>query len=131
MLALDTHVLVRFLVEDDEAQTARAARLIDRAIKHQETIFVGDVVLAELAWVLARAYGVPKPELIAIFRKLLAGEQFAFVSLEVLTAAVDAWERGKGNFSDYLVRGQAEAHGCDRVATFDKALLRERGFVGP
>jgi predicted nucleic-acid-binding protein len=131
MIALDTNVLVRFLVEDDAAQSARAARLIDRAIKSEETLFVPDIVLAEVAWVLTRAYDVPKPELMDVLRKLLTAKHLAFASSDVLSSALDGWARGKGDFSDYLVRAQAEARGCDRIATFDRALLKERAFFAP
>jgi predicted nucleic-acid-binding protein len=131
MIALDTNVLVRFLVEDDAAQSARAARLVERAIKSAERLFVPDIVLAEVAWVLTCAYDVPKPELLDVLRKLLAAKHLAFASSDVLSSALDGWELGKGDFSDYLVRAQAEAHGCDRIATFDRALLKERAFFAP
>lgn len=131
MIALDTNVLVRFLVEDDAAQSARAAHLIERAIKTGEPMFVPDIVLAEVAWVLNRAYEIPKRELLEVFRKLLAARHLVFASSDLLSSALNGWERGKGGFSDYLVRAQAEARGCDRVATFDRALLKERAFFAP
>jgi predicted nucleic-acid-binding protein len=131
MIALDTNVLVRFLVEDDPAQSARAAHLIERAIKSEEPLFVPDIVLAEVAWMLTRAYDFPKADLLKVFRKLSAAKHLVFASSDILSKALDGWERGKGDFSDYLVRAQAEARGCDRVATFDRALLKERAFIAP
>lgn len=131
MIALDTNVLVRFLVEDDAVQSARAAQLIERAIKHQEPMFVPDIVLAEVAWVLTRAYDIPKKELLGVFHRLLAAKHLAFASSDVLASALHGWEHGRGDFSDYLVRAQSEARGCDRIATFDRALIRERAFFAP
>ena len=52
MIALDTNVLLRFLVADDVAQQERAARLIASAIQKEELLFVGDVVMCEAVWVL-------------------------------------------------------------------------------
>jgi len=52
MIALDTNVLVRFLVEDDKAQSARAARLVARAVSEDQPLFVSDVVMCETVWVL-------------------------------------------------------------------------------
>lgn len=131
MIALDTNVLVRFLVEDDAAQSARAARLVERAIKNEEPLFVADIVLAEATWVLTRSYDVPKRELLDVFRKLVAAKHLDFASSDALSSALEGWERGRGDFSDYLVRAQAEARGCDRIATFDRVLLKERAFVAP
>jgi predicted nucleic-acid-binding protein len=120
-----------FLVEDDAVQSARAARLVDRVIKEGQVLFVSNIVLAELAWVLSRAYEVSKSELLRVLRQLQAAKHLEFESSDVLARALDAWERGKGDFSDYLILGCAEESGCETVATFDKALLKERPFTHP
>ena len=52
MIALDTNVLVRFLVEDDEAQSGRAKKIIEKALSEEEQIFVPDLILVETAWVM-------------------------------------------------------------------------------
>ena len=54
MIALDTNVLVRFIVEDDDEQTGRAVLLIHDALAKNEPLFVSEVVLCEVVWVLAR-----------------------------------------------------------------------------
>jgi predicted nucleic-acid-binding protein len=131
MIALDTNVLIRFLVEDDAAQSQRAARLVDRAIDASESLFVSDIVLAETAWVLTRAYGISKTELLRVLRQLQAAKHLQFESSDVLAHALDVWEAGKGDFSDYLILSRAQANGCEAVATFDKALLKERHFTRP
>ncbi len=45
MIGLDTNVLVRLLVEDDEDQHARVVALLQRG--SASAFFIGDVVLAE------------------------------------------------------------------------------------
>lgn len=76
MIALDTNVLVRFLVEDDARQSAAAAAIL-------------------------------------------------------LTRAIDAFATGRGDFADYIIREDALAAGCTSIATFDRALLREKSFAQP
>jgi predicted nucleic-acid-binding protein len=51
MIAIDTNVLVRLLVNDDEAQGARA-----RAAFETEEIWIGTTVLLETFWVLRSVY---------------------------------------------------------------------------
>lgn len=51
-VAIDTNVLVRFLTEDDEAQAAAAARIMESA----SVVSVLTIVLTETTWVLRRAY---------------------------------------------------------------------------
>jgi predicted nucleic-acid-binding protein len=48
MIALDTNVLVRFLVEDDVDQTRRATALVRAAVDRDIALFVADVVICEL-----------------------------------------------------------------------------------
>ena len=129
MIALDTNVLVRYLVEDDAKQSAAAAALIDRVMADDETLFVSDVVVCETVWVLSVSYDIRRPEIAAVLRNLLRARHLAFSAADQLIRALDAYEAGKGDFADYLIREHARAADCEGVATFDRALLRERGFV--
>ncbi|MEP6654368.1 MAG: type II toxin-antitoxin system VapC family toxin [Myxococcales bacterium] len=131
MIALDTNVLVRFLVEDDQVQAARATALIKRAIEGDDRLFVADIVMCEAAWVLGTTYKTPRREIAAVFRRLVGARHLAFASTDALARALSAFETGKGDFADYLIREQAKAAGCAAVVTFDGALLKEPGFERP
>jgi predicted nucleic-acid-binding protein len=131
MIALDTNVLVRYLVDDDPQQSRQAARLIERAVARDESLFISDMVFCETVWVLVSAYGLPRTEIADALGALLRARSLVFASTDRLASALEAYRRGKGDFADYLIREQAHAHGADAVATFDKALLKEPGFVAP
>lgn len=51
MLGIDTNVLVRFLVRDDEIQFEKARRLIRREVAAGQRVFVNQLVLMETEWV--------------------------------------------------------------------------------
>jgi predicted nucleic-acid-binding protein len=131
MIALDTNVLVRFLVEDDKAQSARAARFVARAIATNEPLFVSDVVMCETAWVMVAAYQVPRREAGETLVRLLMAAHLRYDDVDRLSRALNAFLAGKGDFADYLIREEALGAGCDRIATFDRVLLKERAFVAP
>ena len=131
MIALDTNVLVRFLVEDDPVQTARARGVIQRAIDSKSACFVSDVVMCELLWVLERSYKLRRKEITQVLGQVLRATHLAFSSSERLAHALEAYSKGRGGFADYLIREHARAHGCEAVATFDEDLLKEVGFVAP
>lgn len=131
MIALDTNVLVRFLVEDDEAQSAAAAALIEETLSTGEGLFVSDIVLCETVWVLTASYRVKRPTTISVLRELLRARQVAFSTPDGISRALDAFARGRGDFADYLIREHARAAGCDHVATFDRTLFGEPGFTAP
>ena len=131
MIALDTNVLVRFLVEDEKAQTAAAARLIGRTVAAGETLFVSDIVLCETVWVLAGSYRVARSIIATTLRELLRARHLVFSAPDQLSRALDAYSKGKGDFADYLIREHARTAGCAGVETFDRALLAEPGFAAP
>jgi predicted nucleic-acid-binding protein len=131
VIALDTNVLVRFLVEDDEAQSAAAAALIEETLSREEGLFVSDIVMCETVWVLGRAYRVKKSGILAILRDLLRARQLVFATPDSLSRALAAYSSGRGDFADYLIREHARSAGCDQIATFDQALLEERDFTEP
>lgn len=129
MIAVDTNVLVRFLVEDDARQTERARTLFRRTIESESRAFVSDVVLCELVWVLERSYRFRREEITRVLGRLLRASHLAFSSPEIPIQALESFEAGSGDFADYLIREHASSHGCQAVATFDGDLLKESGFV--
>jgi predicted nucleic-acid-binding protein len=131
MIAVDTNVLVRFLVNDDKAQSARAVRLIERVAARDETLFVSDAVICEAVWVLQSGYQVPRSQIGAILDQLFKAARLAFRDVDGLMRALAAFVAGKGDFADYLIQEHARAAGRDEVVTFDRALLKEPGFVAP
>lgn len=131
MIALDTNVLVRFLVEDDEKQSQRATQLIRNAQKRGEQLFIGDIVMCETVWVLSTSYDFSRPEIVRVMSGLLRARGVVFNSSDRLARALQAYASSKGDFADYLIREHASDAGADTVATFDRALLRQDGFSKP
>ena len=131
MIALDTNVVVRLLVRDDQDQAARAEALIRRATAAGDSLYIADVVLAELVWVLERSYKLPRDTILATLRRLRGARDVVFRSNEEFERAVEAYENGPGGFADYLIRETSRGAGCKVVYTFDGDLLEEQGYEAP
>ena len=131
MIALDTNVLVRFLVADDEEQNRRATELIEAAIQKEDALYISDIVLVETVWVLSRSYQFSRQEISEVLHKLLAARHLVFSAPDQIARALSAFEQGSGGFADYLIREHAHHFGCASMATFDQALLKENGFIRP
>lgn len=131
MIALDTNVLARALVAFEGEQSRLAVDLLRRAAESGEQLYVSDVVVCELAWVLGSAYGFKWPQVAAAIRGLLGSSELTFRDAAALERAVSELEQGHGGLADHVIREQAVAAGCTAVATFDKALLKLPGFVSP
>ncbi len=131
MIAIDTNVLVRYLVEDDPSQTARAAALVEEVMSRDERIFVSQIVLCEVVWVLTSGYGFQRKEVSEVIRNLLKTRQVVVEEPDRVRWAIDAYARGKADFADYLILESGRAAGCDRLATFDAELLGQPDVFSP
>jgi len=131
MTALDTNVLVRFLVRDDRAQARKARALIDQLDMDEERGYVSDIILCEMVWVLGRSHGFERARIAETLKRLATARQLRFDSVDGVLRALLAYENGKADFADYLIREHAKAAGCKVVATFDAKLLKEDMFASP
>ena len=124
MARRDTNVLVRYLAQDDPAQSARATRLIERELGERDPGYISLVVLVEVCWVLKRLYSATVAELHETVRDLLEARQLVVERRATVSAALASLGDGSGDFADALIGECARAAGCQRTVTFNKAAVR-------
>jgi predicted nucleic-acid-binding protein len=124
--AVDTNVLVRYVVQDDAVQGEAAARLISRGVQAGTPLFVPVTVLLELEWVLRSAFGFDKAEVRALSR-LLGSFELDFESEGAMEGALAKYERGSADFADCLHAALAQQASQEPLWTFDKAAAKVNG----
>lgn len=129
MIALDTNVLVRYIVQDDPIQAAAASRLIESRCTPEEPGLVATIVLCELAWVLGRGYGYSRTQVAAVVRTILAAEELEVEAPELGWRALRWFEDGKADFADYLIGAAARERGAVSTFTFDRAAAESELFT--
>ena len=72
-----------------------------------------------------------KDALVDVLTDIIRTAQFAIEEPDLAARALRRFENGAADFADYVVAERAANAGCDRVATFDRKLLAEAGFVEP
>jgi predicted nucleic-acid-binding protein len=97
MIAVDTNVVVRLLVNDNAAQAAKARALF--AAGHD--IHISPTVLLEAEWVLRAAYRCQAPDIASFLRALLGLPGVQTLMPQRVAWALDAYERGM-DFADAL-----------------------------
>lgn len=127
MIAVDTNVVVRYLLADDPAQATAARRTVDR-----NECWLSLTVLLETEWVLRAAAGLSPARVQAL---LVAFAGLPTVSIERPACAADAleWFAAGMDFADALHLAVAMHSGCDAFASFDKRLAaaaRKAGITG-
>lgn len=131
MIAFDTNVLLRLLLNDDAQQARKAQALLEQAVSRSDRVLLPDIVLCEVEWVLGSVYDVPKARISATLRHLLEADEFAFLNRAAVATALNAYENGSAEFSDYLIGATAARAGAATTYTFDRALRRADGFSLP
>jgi predicted nucleic-acid-binding protein len=116
VLAIDTNVIVRYLVDDDHEQFGQADRLI-----RTSPIFVSNTVLLECEWVLRSGYGYRADEFVRALRGF-AGLPTVTLESPKLAATALEWHENGMDFADALHLRRAE--GCEAFVSFDKRLAK-------
>lgn len=129
MLGIDTNVLVRFLVRDDDIQFEKARRLIRREAAAGRRVFVSQLVLLEAEWVLRSRYAVPKNQIIEAISGLLDSTDVQFEDEPALEQAIFVWKDSAAGFADCLIGARNRRLGCRATATFDVKASRLPGFI--
>ena len=128
MIGLDTNILVRYLTQDDAVQSPQATELIERRLTAENPGFVSVVVMAEIVWVLDRAYGLTAKELVTSIERMLQLEVLVMENEQEVFAAMVALKQGLASFADALIAELGTRAGCIHTLTFDTKALRLPGF---
>ena len=126
MIALDTNVLVRYLVRDDEEQ-AESARTLLESLTTERPGYACREVVVELVWVLERAYGVSRERIAAILQELVATQGLVVEAGDEVARAAFRYGAGGPGFSDLMVLAAAERSGARPLYTFDRKAARLEG----
>jgi predicted nucleic-acid-binding protein len=128
MIGLDTNILIRYLTQDDPAQSAKATEILEHRLTPNNPGFVSVVAMVETVWVLDRAYGLTNQEAAAAVERLLQVEVLAIESEQEVFTAMVALKQGRGSFADALIAELGVRAGCTRTLTFDQKAVRLPGF---
>ena len=146
MIAIDTNVLLRHILQDDEIQSARATELL---MSH-ERVLVTDIVLVESIWTLSgKKYQASRDDIIKLINDLLGEPNIIFENPQAIWVALNDFradyshtaEDGRKmklpDFPDVLIINKARqtakkwGESLEAVYSFDKGALRVVGVKRP
>ena len=128
MKAIDTNVLVRFLVRDDPQQADIVYNLLKRAETRKDIYFLPGLVLLETIWVLESVYEIPRHEIIDAVDALLSMPVLAFQSQPAVRRFISLAKESNTDLPDLLIASSAEVEGCEKILTFDKQAAKSELF---
>ncbi|RJK92587.1 PIN domain-containing protein [Paracoccus aestuarii] len=128
MIALDTNVIVRFLVQDDPQQSAEASAIMAR-LTSDTPGFLAREVMVELVWVLERAYRLPRNDIAAAVDGLLSSHELVVEAADRVGLAIERYRHGGAGFSDHMIALSARDSGCTVIYSFDRKAVSQAGMV--
>lgn len=126
MPALDTNVLVRYLIADDKKQFEVAKKFIEETIPG-ESLFIPLSVSVELEWVLRSLYELNKSMIIATFNRLLESREIEFHEESTIEIALSLYTDNNADFADCLHIACAQSQSRVPLVTFDRKASRVGG----
>ena len=126
MKALDTNVLARFFIDDDDDPQAAKQRPAAIAAL-SERAYVSVTALLEFEWVMRGFYELPRRDVVRVMRALAGIEHITLEDRDAVLAALDAFDAGL-DFADAL--HVIRASRATAFATFDQRLAKRAAALG-
>jgi len=128
MIGLDTNVLVRYIMQDDVKQAAKATKLME-GLTADAPGFISLVSVVELAWVLSSCFDLTREQISQALDVLLRSKQLVVDQAEPVVRALRAYRTGNADFADCLIERTAAAAGCTQTMTFDVTASKAAGMT--
>lgn len=123
MIGVDTNILVRFFVADDEEQFVAAKRLLD-AFEGDDPLYVNAVVIVELVWALNKVYRLSMAEVRTALLSLCDSYNVVVEHRDVIEHAVARNGEVGADIADVVIAGLNRRAGVVRTMTFDKTAAK-------
>ena len=124
LVGVDTNLLVRLFLKDDERQVSQVTQLLDQA-SSRDPLIVNFLTVVETLWVLERRVKVDYPKARAAVQALLDSAEFHLPE-KLTCASLPEWiGTPHVGLNDVLIATINADYGCDFTYTFDKRAARD------
>lgn len=122
MIAADTNILARAILEDDDEQSQIAQAFLEQHTKAGD-LYLSPYMLLELAWLL-KSKGLARHQIAPILEKLIHAGGVTVGQKSMLIAALQLYTKNNISFADCLITTDASITANAKTATFDQALQK-------
>lgn len=124
MIAVDSNIFMRWLLNDDKEQADAIAALVKKFEKSGDRLWAADTVIAEVVWVLESIYDVPAKDVAGYVESLLDVQTFEFENRERLLCALELYRAHGVDFIDCTIVASAKEKAIATVLTYDRDFKR-------
>ncbi|TKT75372.1 type II toxin-antitoxin system VapC family toxin [Aquamicrobium sp. LC103] len=128
MIGVDTNVLLRLYVADDDKQHQAAVAFFSERTEN-DPAYICLIVLIEFVWSLRRTYKYPRDEVTALAARLLEARDIYVERADLIAEALDITGKSRIGLADAIIAIANLADGCTHTVTFDNKAARELNGV--
>ncbi|WP_040257679.1 PIN domain-containing protein [Rickettsia hoogstraalii] len=122
MIGIDTNILTRTFLEDDEIQSKAAQNFLKNNAKHK--VFISSYAILEFVWIL-KVKKFTRQEIYEAVMNLIDNSGFVVGNQEVIISATEKYIKGKAGFADYMIIAEGEVNSINSFISFDREIIRE------
>jgi predicted nucleic acid-binding protein len=126
---VDANVILRFLTGDPPDLAARARGVFDAVERGELTLFVDEIVVAEVVWVLDSFYDYAPPQIAQVVAELLSHEGLEADDKPGLLAALSIFADKNVDFADALLAVHMDRANVQDIFSFDRHFDRLPGVT--
>ncbi len=124
-VVIDTNLLVRYLINDDQKKAEAVDNLLDRAAKGEVRIIVPSVAIAELVWVLESFYQLKAGAILELAEAIINTSGLDVTDKSTIISALRLYKSKNIDFIDAWIIEFAKERGVKTIYTFDKRHFRD------
>jgi len=124
-VVIDTNLLVRYLINDDQKKAEAVDNLLDKAMKGEVRIVVPSVVIAELVWVLESFYQMKADAILELVEAIVNTSGLDVIDKSTVISALRLYKNRNIDFIDAWIIEFAKERGIKTIYTFDKKHFRD------
>ncbi len=127
LIGLDTNVLVRLVMEDDEGQIEKAQGFFN-GLTTRDPAYLSILVLCEFAWTLGRFYKLTRDQVAVAIEQVLNMPSLQIERPHIVRKALQYFRASRADFGDCCIGVLAETAGCVYTVTFDRDASKLPGM---
>jgi len=116
----DTNLFIRFFTGDSDNQSQESKKFLDQVSKGKYELFVCDLIVAEIIYVLESIYHLDRNEVVEKILAIAETDNTIIENRQVILGALDLYEEKNIDFIDAYLASHSVKNNCDTIFTFDK-----------
>lgn len=129
MRAIDANVILRYLTNDVPSKAKQAEELLKRVEEGSEEVFLPDIILADIIWILEGYYKQPREEIREWITAIISLQGLIFSDKDTALNALDIYLDKKIDWSDAFAASQMLQREITEIYSFDRHFDKIGGIA--